>query len=55
MSDNLTMFLIVLCRSVGCCIAIGFAGWLAMNKIDGWGWFIFAAILFGAFSIKLNS
>lgn len=30
------------------CVAV--AGYLAVNKIDGWGWFLFVAvILFGAY------
>lgn len=26
-------------------VCVGVAGWCAINKVDGWGWFLFGALV----------
>lgn len=38
-----------LCRSLSAVVALGGAVWMAVSKVEGWGWLVFAAILLGCY------
>lgn len=45
----------VVLRLVASIFAIGCATYLMFNKIDGWGWLLFIAVLLGSFTLKTGS
>lgn len=53
-SDHIGVVLIAFFKCLSCLGAIGAAYYLCLNGKDGWGWFIFAAVLLGAGSYKLD-
>lgn len=49
-----TPLVVLLANLASIIMAVG-AVWIAVEGLDGWGWFIFAALCLGATEIKLNS
>lgn len=52
MSENLTVFSIVVARLLCCSLCLVIAYGLAREGKDGWGWFLFVALCLGSFSVK---
>lgn len=46
MNAHVVAFLIVLCRMAGVVLSLMGAIYLAFNGKDGWGWLLFASMLF---------
>jgi len=44
--------LLVVMRLVAACICAGGAVWIASKDGDGWGWFLFAAIILGSVTVE---
>ena len=55
MSDNAVVMWTVVMHMTLAFLALMCAGFLAYNMKAGWGWFIFAALIFGGISIKTKS
>jgi len=46
------MLTLIYMRSLAIIVAIAIAGILVYKDIEGWGWFLFVAVLLGQFSFS---
>ncbi len=52
MSELDVLFWAVLLRGLSVCLAVAGAAYLAYHQREGWGWFIFMAIVLSIYSYK---
>lgn len=54
MKESTVVFLMALVRALTCITSLVVAGYLAANRLPGWGWFLFVALCLGSYSIKFK-
>jgi len=54
MQETTAMVFIAISRGLACMACVGVAGWLAYSKLEGWGWFLFVAVILGAYSVSFK-